>query len=221
MIQARRHGSTITFGALQMRMITALLVDDHEIVLEGIERVLTLDGRVEVVGRARSLSEASVFLDEMIPDVIVLDLRLPDADGIAGIERVKKMCPQAKIVAMTGYGRAAKAGALKNGADAFLTKELASDIITHTICELFPANRREQDFVEKLSAREVDVARLVAAGMTNNEIARALCVSKNTVKTHLGNVLRKLCLRDRVGLALHWRLKEQRGVPIITRWGEV
>lgn len=189
-----------------MRRITALLVDDHEIVLEGIERILTLDGRVEVVGRARSLSEAQVFLEDIAPDVVVLDLRLPDIDGFGGITRVKALCPMAKVVAMTGYGRTAKAGALKNGADAFLTKELASDSITQTIVELFPMTggaKREDS--KALSQREIDVARLVAAGMSNNEVARALCVSKNTVKTHLANVLRKLKCRDRVSLALYWR----------------
>jgi DNA-binding NarL/FixJ family response regulator len=107
---------------------------------------------------------------------------------------------------MTGYGRTAKAGALRNGADAFLTKELASDSITQTIVELFPViggGKREDG--KALSQREIDVARLVAAGMSNNEVARALCVSKNTVKTHLANVLRKLKCRDRVSLALYWR----------------
>lgn len=192
--------------AKKMRRITALLVDDHEIVLEGIERILMLDGRVEVVGRARSLSEAQVFLEDIAPDVVVLDLRLPDIDGFGGITRVKTLCPRAKVVAMTGYGRTAKAGALRNGADAFLTKELASDSITQTIVELFPligGGKREDG--KALSQREIDVARLVAAGMSNNEVARALCVSKNTVKTHLANVLRKLKCRDRVSLALYWR----------------
>jgi len=190
----------------KMRRITALLVDDHEIVLEGIERILTLDGRVEVVGRARSLSEAQVFLEDISPDVVVLDLRLPDIDGFGGITRVKTLCPMAKVVAMTGYGRTAKAGALRNGADAFLTKELASDSITETIVELFPViGGVKKEDNKALSQREIDVARLVAAGMSNNEVARALCVSKNTVKTHLANVLRKLKCRDRVSLALYWR----------------
>src|SRR5688500_16752118 len=189
----------------KMRRITALLVDDHEIVLEGIERILTLDGRVEVVGRARSLSEAQVFLEDIAPDVVVLDLRLPDIDGFGGITRVKTLCPRAKVVAMTGYGRTAKAGALRNGADAFLTKELASDTIMQTIVELFPVVGGKKEESSALSQREIDVARLVAAGMSNNEVARALCVSKNTVKTHLANVLRKLKCRDRVSLALYWR----------------
>ena len=189
----------------KMRRITALLVDDHEIVLEGIERILTLDGRVEVVGRARSLSEAQVFLEDIVPDVVVLDLRLPDIDGFGGITRVKALCPRAKVVAMTGYGRTAKAGALRDGADAFLTKELASDTIMQTIVELFPVVGGKKEESSALSQREIDVARLVAAGMSNNEVARALCVSKNTVKTHLANVLRKLKCRDRVSLALYWR----------------
>jgi DNA-binding NarL/FixJ family response regulator len=189
----------------KMRRITALLVDDHEIVLEGIERILTLDGRVEVVGRARSLSEAQVFLEEITPDVVVLDLRLPDIDGFGGITKVKSLCPNAKVVAMTGYGKTAKAGALRNGADAFLTKELASDTIMQTIVELFPIMGGKKEEAGALSQREIDVARLVASGMSNNEVARALCVSKNTVKTHLANVLRKLKCRDRVSLALYWR----------------
>jgi DNA-binding NarL/FixJ family response regulator len=136
---------------------------------------------------------------------VVLDLRLPDIDGFGGITKVKSLCPNAKVVAMTGYGKTAKAGALRNGADAFLTKELASDTIMQTIVELFPIMGGKKEEAGALSQREIDVARLVASGMSNNEVARALCVSKNTVKTHLANVLRKLKCRDRVSLALYWR----------------
>jgi DNA-binding NarL/FixJ family response regulator len=140
----------------------------------------------------------------MNPDVVVLDLRLPDSDGYSAIHGIKQLCPDAKIVAITGYGKTARVAALRSGADAFLTKELASDIITQTICGLFPAYRSRRDDMA-LSQREQDVARLVASGLTNSEVAKALCVSKNTVKTHLGNVLRKMGCRDRVSLALQWR----------------
>jgi two-component system NarL family response regulator len=187
-----------------------MLIDDHEIVLEGIERVLTLDGRVEVVSKACSLTEAMVFLEDVSPDVVVLDLRLPDSDGYGAIQRVKEKAPNAKVVAITGYGKAAKAPAMRFGADAFLTKELASDVITQTICDLFPGGPTAEAVAhDALSPRELDVARLVATGLSNAEVARALCVSRNTVKTHLGNVMRKLGIRDRVALALHWQHRRQ------------
>lgn len=184
-----------------------MIVDDHEIVVDGLERVLDLDGRVEVVARADSLAAARALLKNTTPEVVLLDLRLPDSQDLNAIAAIRDACPEARIVVLTGYGSAAKQQSRKLGADAFLTKEVASDVIAQTVCDLFPERRDLSAPHEALSAREHEVARLVAEGLTNDEIAEALFISRNTVKTHLANVLQKLGLRDRVNLAVHWKRK--------------
>jgi DNA-binding NarL/FixJ family response regulator len=188
-----------------MQKIRTLIIDDHRIVIDGLSRVLELDGRVDVVATAASLAEAEVLSESAQPDVVLVDLRLPDSIGCSAVERAKTLFPDARIVVITGYGEKAKAEARKLGADAFVTKELASEEIAQTICDFFPSGVEGWPREDRLSSREADVARLVAEGLTNAEVARALCVSSNTVKTHLASVLRKTGVRDRVALALHWK----------------
>jgi DNA-binding NarL/FixJ family response regulator len=195
--------------AVPTHKIRALIVDDHEIVIEGMARVLALDGRVDVAWRAGSLAEAEAMADVVHPDVVLVDLRLPDARGYTAVSVVRGLYPDAKVVAITGYGKAAAAEAKRQGADAFLTKELASDVIAQTICGLFPSQQAQgSDYSTTLSSRELEIARLAAAGLTNPEIAKGLSISTNTVKTHLASVMRKLEIRNRVGLTLHFRKEE-------------
>src|SRR4051794_14254157 len=122
------RGRRIRMEATVTTKIRALIVDDHEIVIEGMARVLALDGRVDVAWRAGSLAEAEAMAGAIRPDVILVDLRLPDARGYSAVSVVRGLYPDAKLVAITGYGKAASAEAKRLGADAFLTKELASDV---------------------------------------------------------------------------------------------
>lgn len=191
-----------------MAKIRALIVDDHEIVIEGMARVLALDGRVEVLWRAGSLAEAEAMTKAIDPDVVLVDLRLPDSRGYSAVGVVKELYPDAKIVAITGYGKAASSEARRLGADAFLSKELASDVIAQTIVNLFPDMEGSAEISEGLSSRELEIAHLAAAGLTNPEIAKSLCISTNTVKTHLANAMRKLDVRNRLGLSLYFRKDE-------------
>ena len=191
-----------------MRRITAIIIDDHRVVSEGLAKVLESDGRVEVVGLAASLSEAEVLSRHIQPDAVLLDLKLPDATGYNGIDAAKGFFPVAKIVAITGFGDMAKSAAKRHGADAFLTKELASDIVAETICSFFGEPMEEASDVVHLTRRESDVARLVADGFSNEEVATALNLSVNTVKSHLSSVLTKMKLRDRVALALSWHRRD-------------
>lgn len=190
-----------------MKKISALIIDDHRIVSEGIAKVLEADGRFSIVGLAASLAEAQVLAKRVQPDAVLVDLRLPDALGYNAIDTARGLFPEAKILAITGYGDLARAAAKRHGADAFLTKELASDRIADTLSSLFPEGRPVEETSSKLTRRESEVARLVAAGMSNEEVAESLSVSINTVKTHLSAVLSKLQLRDRVALALFFHRK--------------
>lgn len=187
-----------------MRKIQTVIIDDHRIVSDGLTRVLNADGRVEVVGTAASLKEAQALSQHVEPDAVLVDLKLPDAQGFDAIPAAKRMFPGARIVAMTGFGDVAKSAAERHGADAFLSKELASDLVTRTICGLFPEAAESSDPLAALSKRELEIARLVANGLTNDEISGTLSLSPNTVKTHVASVFHKLKLRRRVDLALFW-----------------
>lgn len=193
-----------------MQRITALIIDDHRIVSEGMSKLLEADGRFRVVGLAASLAEAEVLSRHVQPDAVLVDLRLPDSMGYNAIDSAREIFPNARILAITGYGDLARAAAKRHGADAFLTKELASEKIADTLAGLFPEHPRDAHVgLGSLTRRESEVARLVASGLSNEEVADALSVSINTVKTHLSAVLSKLQLRDRVALALHFHRKEE------------
>ena len=187
-----------------MRPIRAVIVDDHPIVAEGLRRVFELAGGVKVVGYARSLAEAKIILREATPDVILSDLRLRDSQGGATIVAIKATCPESKLVVLTATGWGGEAEARRLGADAFLQKESASDVIAEIIHKLFPARARGSVSEPALTLREREVARLAAEGMTNPEIAKALYISQNTVKTHLVHIFEKLGLTNRVHLARYW-----------------
>jgi DNA-binding NarL/FixJ family response regulator len=187
-----------------MSTIRILIVDDHGIVVEGLERVLQADARHEVVGRARTLAEATALLERVAPDLVLLDLWLPDSRGRDTIAALRASRPKVTIVALTAFDRVTEAEALAAGADAFLLKATASDSIVQTIARLFPQSWIGTAPGAPLSERERDVARLAAEGLSNAEIARALYISENTVKSHLAHVLAKLRLRNRTELASHW-----------------
>lgn len=185
-----------------MKPIRVMIVDDHAVVIEGIERILKVDGRAEVICRAKSLREAKIALARLNPDVLLLDLRLPDSQGVATVAAISACCPRSRLIVLTSSGRETEAEARKAGADAFLQKETASDEIVATIARFFPeieSNRPRSP----LTPREADVARLAGEGMTNAEIAKSLYISEDTVHTHMAHILNKLGLRRRGDLIRH------------------
>jgi DNA-binding NarL/FixJ family response regulator len=190
--------------------IEIVIVDDHQIVIDGIRQLLRSEPRVSVVGTAVSLAEAGVLGKRVSPDVVILDLKLPDSVQMSAIPTAREHFPKAKILVLTGFGEKVRAAAMAQGADAFLTKELASDQLINEVLSLAGHKAQSSRAVEVLSRREREVARLAAEGYTNEEIAESLSLSVNTVKTHMAAVLSKLGLRDRVALAAQWdRLRTQ------------
>jgi DNA-binding NarL/FixJ family response regulator len=187
-----------------MRTIRALIVDDHTVVVAGFERVLQADKRIHVVARASTLAESKLLMKRHTPDLVLLDLCLPDSRGAATIRAVRAAGRRAKIVAVTAVSGVTRADALAAGADAFLSKSTASDAILETIRRLFPGSSAAASPADDLSDRERQVARLAAEGLTNAEIGAILFISDNTVKTHLAHVLAKLRLKNRTDLASHW-----------------
>jgi DNA-binding NarL/FixJ family response regulator len=184
-------------------VIRVAIVDDHKVVVTGLKGILEFDGRIRVVGTAFDLAGGKKLLAEHSPDVLVLDARMPDSRGLVEIPDLRRLSPSTRVLVLTGYGDVALQQALSFGADALLTKELASDVIVDTICGWFPSVSTHSP-LENLSEREKEVGRLAASGLTNKEIAEKLFISVNTIKTHLARVLEKLEVRDRTELARKW-----------------
>lgn len=187
-----------------MTPVRVILVDDHAIVLEALEGMLRASKLIEVIGRARTMSEFRVLIQQLTPDILVLDLRLPDSRGADTISAARAACPTAKILVFTGSADVTPAEASRCGADAFLDKQTASERITQAVLDLAAIDSDIRPPAEPLSDRELEVARLVAEGLTNIQVAKALFVSENTIKTHLSKIMGKLGLHRRVDIARLW-----------------
>lgn len=190
-------------------MITVLIADDHPVVREGIRGMLAREPDLRVVGEAAGGLEAITLAAALRPDVILMDLRMPDVDGAAATERILATHPDARIVMVTTYEtdtdilRAVAAGAsgylLKDSSRAELADAVRAAARGETVLSppvVARLHRRPAPEVS-LSAREVEVLGHVARGLTNVETGRALYIGEATVKTHLQRAFVKLGVSDR------------------------
>ena len=207
--------------------ITVLLVDDHQVVREGVRAFLDTQPDFSVIGEAESGEQALRLADEHVPDVILMDLVLPgDIDGVEATRQIKHHSPRTQVVVLTSYHEdefifpAIKAGALSYVLKDIGPEELADVIRKASLGEavLHPRvaarliqeiqgrrNLSTNPFTE-LSDREMEVLRLIAGGSSNAEIAEKLVISEKTVKGHVSNILSKLHLVDRTQAAVYaWR----------------
>jgi DNA-binding NarL/FixJ family response regulator len=192
-------------------VIRVMLVDDHPVVREGLRGMLDAEPDLEVVGEAGSGDEAVALARVRTPDVILMDLRMPGLDGAGATERIMAESRGSRVIVLTTYESDADIlRAVAAGAAGYLLKdatraELAGAIRAATRGEtvLAPSvagrlvRRMREPAPRSLSAREVEVLRLVAKGMTNAETGAALHISEATVKTHLLRVFNKLGVSDR------------------------
>jgi DNA-binding NarL/FixJ family response regulator len=183
--------------------IQVMIVDDHAIVAEGLEKVLNADRRLKVVGVAGTMAEARTLLERITPDIILLDLRLPDSQGLDTVRTIRERSGNARIVVLTGFPQTDEAELM--GVDAYLDKQTASDVLLGAIRALFQLKPANEENRQPLTSRELQVAQLAADGLSNSEIAHRLFISTNTVKTHLAQVFSKLNVRDRVDLVRFWQ----------------
>ncbi|NWG34795.1 MAG: response regulator transcription factor [Chloroflexi bacterium] len=206
--------------------ISVLLVDDHAVVRRGVKAFLETQADLSVVGEAGSGEEAVKQAAQLIPDVILMDLIMPDIDGVEATRKVKQVSPRSQIVVLTSYHEdehifpALKAGALSYILKDVSAEELASavrkaaagEVVLHprvaarVIKEL--QGRREDNLnpFTELSERELEVLKLIADGMSNAEMAAKLVLSEKTIKGHVSNILSKLHLADRTQAAVYaWR----------------
>jgi DNA-binding NarL/FixJ family response regulator len=192
-------------------MTTVLLVDDHPVVREGLRGMIDAEPDLTVIGEAGSGTEAIAMAESLCPDVILMDLRMPDVDGVTATERILKKLPQTRIVVVTTYEsdadilRAVEAGAagylLKDASRADLAEAVRDAARGKTVLAPAVADRLvhfvRQPTSVTLSAREIEVLSQVAKGKTNADIGRQLHISEATVKTHLLRTFHKLGVSDR------------------------
>jgi DNA-binding NarL/FixJ family response regulator len=201
--------------------IRVLLVDDHGVVRRGLRGYLELLDDIEVVGEAENGVEGIERSAELAPDVILMDIVMPQLDGIEAISRIKAAQPQVQVVALTSFIEEDKVlAALEAGASGFILKDAEADDVAaairaahHDEVHLDPAAARilakgmrarsEGQPVDALTERELEVLSLVGHGRSNKEIATDLGITERTARTHVSNILGKLDLQSRTQAALY------------------
>jgi DNA-binding NarL/FixJ family response regulator len=197
-------------------VVRILVADDHPLTRDGIKAALALDAELEVVGEASDGQEAVDLAERIQPDVVLMDVRMPVLGGIGATQTISRTVPNARVVMLTVEETQARVGeAIQAGAAGYLLKdidarELARAVhlaaegsavihpsLTRQFIEEIRQLTRGEQSVSSLSAREVEVLQMIAYGSTNREVAEALHISPQTVKTYLERIFTKLGVSDR------------------------
>jgi DNA-binding NarL/FixJ family response regulator len=210
--------------------IRVVVADDFPLVREGVVRALNQDPGIVVVAQAENGQEALDVAEELHPDVMILDLRMPDLGGLAVLDKLRSTQPDIRVIVMTASEQASTLlDAIAAGAAGYLSKrstgeELRQAVITahgggsvitpslasHLLKEFSSSARGEQSAVRPLQGRELDVLRLVVQGKTDNEIGQELFISPRTVQNHLTRIREKTGLRRRSELT-RWAVEHAIG----------
>ena len=198
--------------------IRILLADDHSVVRQGLRMFLGLDPELEVVGEARNGVEAVRLAQELAPDVVLMDILMPEMDGLEATRRIRAAQPETEVIALTSVLENEKVfDAIRSGAIGYLLKDTESEELCRAIraaaagqvqlspqaaARLLREERPSQSQTDPLTPRETEVLRLLAHGLANKEIARDLEIGEKTVKTHVSNILSKLGVLSRTQAAL-------------------
>jgi two-component system NarL family response regulator len=202
--------------------IRVLVVDDHALFRRGLQMVLEQEEDIEVVGEAGDGAEAVERATDAVPDIVLMDVRMPKRGGIDACTAIKDAVPSAKIIMLTISDEEADLyDAIKAGASGYLLKEIsieevaaairavnegqslispsmASKLLTEFASMIKRTDDRQQVPTPRLTDREMEVLKLVAKGLNNRDIAKQLFISENTVKNHIRNILEKLQLHSRM-----------------------
>ena len=211
--------------------IRVLIVDDHAMVRQGLRTFLDLqdnaDLRLTVVGEAINGVEAVDLASKTQPDIVLLDLVMPQMDGIQATQKIRECSPNSRIIILTSFGEEDKVlPAIRSGAQGYLLKDIPPDELVHAIRGAYRGNVQLHPEIAKklmsavaaqevnvspfvtdsdsgLTAREQEVLNLIADGLSNRDIAGKMFISEKTVKTHVRNILSKLHLEDRTQAAIY------------------
>jgi NarL family two-component system response regulator LiaR len=212
--------------------IRVLIVDDHAMVRQGLRTFLELQDTaalpIEVAGEAANGLEAVVLAKKIQPDIVLLDLVMPEMDGIQATPKIIECSPRSRVIILTSFGEEEKVlPAVRAGAQGYLLKDIPPDELVQAVREVYlgkvqlhpevtkklmsavaakeepRAGRVTTQSDDGLTDREQEVLHLIADGMNNHEIAEKLVISEKTVKTHVSNILSKLHLDDRTQAAIY------------------
>ncbi|WP_051338563.1 response regulator [Streptomyces flavidovirens] len=204
--------------------IRVLLVDDHQVVRRGLRTFLEIQDDIEVVGEAGDGAEGVARAEELRPDVVLMDIKMPGTDGIEALRKLRELANPAKVLIVTSFTeQRTVVPALRAGASGYVYKDVDPDALAGAIRSVHAGHVLLQPEVagallaqdegnggtgrgSTLTEREREVLTLIADGRSNREIARALVLSEKTVKTHVSNILMKLDLSDRTQAAL-WAVR--------------
>ncbi|MDX3382950.1 response regulator transcription factor [Streptomyces niveiscabiei] len=206
--------------------IRVLIADDQQMIRQGFTALLNRQPGIEVIGQAVDGLDAVEKAAELTPDVVLMDIRMPDLNGIEATRRITGLLPGMKVLVLTTFDLDEYVyEALRAGASGFLLKDASAEQLAEAVrivaagdAMLAPGITRklitefaridsgprapEKVRLEEITERETEVLALIAQGLSNGEIARHLCVAEQTVKTHVGRILVKLGLRDRTQAAV-------------------
>lgn len=210
-----------------MNKIRVLIVDDQQLILEGLEMMLSIYDQIQIVGASTNGKEALNQIELLNPDVVLLDIRMPVMDGVTATQKMKEKYPELKVIILTTFDEDEYIfEALNNGANGYLLKDVKSEEIVRGIEEVYAGNtllepkvatkvvqalnsltkkpelRDKDGWLKQLTNREFEIAHLVAEGKNNKEISEILFITEGTVKNHLTRILSKLEIRDRTQLAI-------------------
>jgi two-component system, NarL family, response regulator NreC len=219
-----------------MPNISVLLVEDHHVVRKGISYLLSLEEDIDIIGEAEDGNNAIKMVKDLCPDVVIMDITMPNLNGIDAVKQIKKSIPETKVIILTMHTREQYIRqALREGASGYLLKESTQEELVNAIRTVhkggvalspsisrFVLNeyvrqadpKKEVDSLELLTDRERQVLRLIAEGKTNKEIAKCLSISKSTVNIHRTNIMQKLNIHDTVGLV---RYSVEKGIIVIDK----
>ncbi|MGV4985135.1 response regulator [Streptomyces sp. NPDC001709] len=204
--------------------IKVLLVDDHQVVRRGLRTFLEVQDDIEVVGEAADGAEGVARAEELRPDIVLMDVKMPGMDGIEALRRLRELDNPARVLIVTSFTeKRTVVPALRAGAAGYVYKDVDPDALAGAIRSVHAGHILLQPEVAgallsqeeansgqsrggSLTDREREVLGLIADGRSNREIARALVLSEKTVKTHVSNILMKLDLADRTQAAL-WAVR--------------
>ena len=201
--------------------LSVLLADDHAVVRQGLRAFLELQGDITVVGEAGDGQEAIEMAQELLPDVVLMDLVMPEMDGIAATLQIKQTVADCQVLVLTSFAEDQKVrDAIQAGAIGYLLKDVLKPELVRAIHAaaagqptLHPEAQRqlirqvatptEPSLLHTLTGRETDVLRLIAKGLSNREIATTLHITEGTVKGYVSTILGKLEVNDRTQAALY------------------